>query len=218
MKKIIFAFFCMHILILIGCEEQKVDIEKFGNLQGTILDGENYAPIEGVLITTNPASSSALTNSAGSFSIAKVKEGDITVTAHKKDYLSSSISVAVYEDELREFTFFLLKDENDVGWVDIYDPVPGNGAVDQNISFTMQWQIDQQYPTKELVYTVYYFESNSTTQLVAGENLNQTEVVIDGLEYYKTYYWYVLAKYEGKDVANSPTWSFKTEIETVESK
>lgn len=25
-----------------------------------------------------------------------------------------------------------------------------------------------------------------------------------------TYYWYVVAKYDGNIVANSPTWSFKT--------
>ncbi len=201
--------------LTLGCEEQKVDIEKFGNLSGLVVDGETYEPINGVLITTNPASSSDLTNTEGIFSFTKVQEGDIAVTAHKNDYLSNSINIAVYDEQTTEITFFLLKDNKNIGWVDIYDPVPGNGATDQNISFTMQWKVDQQYPSKELTYTVYFFESNSTTQKIAGENLTDEEVIIDNLEYSKTYYWYVLAKYEGDHAANSPTWTFKTRTDTT---
>lgn len=198
------------ILTMSGCEESKIDVEKYGSLQGSIYDGETYDPIEGVLIVTNPASSSSITDAIGSFQFTKVKEGEITITAHKKDYLSNSITVAVYENNLTNLTFFLLKDERDVGWVDIYDPVPGNGAVDQDSTFTMQWHVDQQYTSKELEYTIYYFKSNYTTQFIAGENLTVKEVVVDHLEYNTSYYWYVVAKFEGERVAYSPTWSFKT--------
>jgi hypothetical protein len=197
---------------MVGCEESKIDIEKFGNLQGFILDGENYIPLEGVLIATNPASSSSITDTLGSFQFLKVKEGEITITAHKKDYLSNSINVAVYENKTTNLTFFILKDEKNVGWVDIYDPVPGNGAVNQDTTITMKWNVDQQYPSKQMVYTVYYFKSNSTTQLIAGENLSVKEVVNDNFDYNTSYYWYVVAKFEGERVANSPTWSFKTRL------
>ncbi len=206
--KYILALLC--IVFIIGCEESKIDVDKFGSIQGVIIDGESYEPLEGVLIATNPASSTTLTDNTGNFEFDKVKEGELTITAHKNDYLSNSMSVAVYENETTNLTFFLLKDEKDVGWVDIYDPVPGNGAVDQDTTFSMKWSVDQQYPSKELVYTVYYFASNSTTQLVAGENLTVKEVVVDKFEYNTTYFWYVVARYEGDRVANSPTWSFKT--------
>ncbi len=210
MKKIKYIVSILIIIGIFGCEETKIDVEKYGSLHGIILDGESYTPLEGVLIATNPASSSSLTGSNGNFEISKVIEGDITITAHKKDYLSNSISVAVYENEITNLTFFLLKDENDIGWIDIYDPVPGNGAVNMDTTFTFSWKVDQQYPSKELTYTVYYFESNSTIQYIAGENLTEKEVVMDGFEYNTTYFWYVVARYEGDRVANSPTWTFKT--------
>jgi hypothetical protein len=178
-----------------------------------VLDGDSYSPLDGVLISTSPASTTTLTNSEGFFEFNKVKEGEVAVTARKKDYLSGSVSVAVYESESTALTFFLLKDDKDVGWVTIYDPVPGNGAVDQQTSFTLQWKVDQQNKSKELDYTVYYFESGSTVQKVAGENLTVKEVTVDGLKYSTTYFWYVVAKYEGDRVANSPTWSFKTMAE-----
>ncbi len=201
-------------MLLFACEEDKLDIEKFGSVKGKILDGETYTPLSGVQVATNPASSSAITNNDGIFEFNKVVEGELAVSARKKDYLSNTVSVAIYDNETTNLAFFLLKDENDIGWVTIYDPVPGNGAVDQNLSFTMQWQVDQEDNTKDLEYTVYYFKANSTTQNTAGENLTTEEVVISGLEYYTTYYWYVVAKYEGSRVANSPTWSFRTQADS----
>lgn len=195
---------------LLGCEENKLDIEKFGSITGIILDGDTYEPMQGVQVATNPASSSTITDDLGVFTFEKVTQGDIAVTARKKDYLSNSVSVAVYNDENTQLTFFLLKDENNVGWVTIFDPVPGNGATDQNTSVTFQWQVDQENKGNQLDYTVYYYESNSTTQKIAGENLAGTEVIVSGLDYSTTYYWYVVAKYEGNRVANSPTWTFRT--------
>ena len=198
------------LLLVAGCEEEKLDVDKFGSLSGVVINGEDYTPLSGVLITTNPPSSTVLTDGEGRFEFKKVKEGEVALTARKKDYLSSSVSVAVYEDEITALIFYLLKDEKNVGWVTIYDPVPGNGAVDQNISFAFQWKVDQENPGKQLEYTLYYFESGSTVQQVAGENLVSREVIIDQLKYETTYYWYVVARHEGSIVANSPTWSFKT--------
>jgi hypothetical protein len=201
------------IFFIAGCEEDKIDIDKFGALSGVVLDGDNYTPLDGVLISTTPASSSVLTNTEGEFEFDKVFEGEVSISARKKDFLSNTVSVHVYESETTALTFYLLKDENNVGWVTIYDPVPGNGAVDQNTSFKFQWKVDQENNGKELNYTVYYFESGSTVQQIAGENLTTKEVVVDGLKLATTYYWYVVAKYEGDRVTNSPTWSFKTKPE-----
>ncbi len=76
--------------------------------------------------------------------------------------------------------FFCLKDENDVGWVTIYDPVPGNGAVDQNTSFTFQWKVDQQNKDKTLDYTVYIFESGSTVSKLRAKTLPQKRLWLTG--------------------------------------
>ncbi len=210
MEKLKYISFILLILIFTGCEEQKLDIDKFGSVTGIILDGESYSPLSGVMLATNPASSTILTDDAGKFEFTKIVAGDITITARKKDYLTSSVSIAVYDQEYTNITFFLLKDENEVGNVVIYDPVPGNGAVNQTNAITLKWNVDQENKGKDLLYTVYIFESNSTVQQIAGENLNSKEVTIQGLNENTSYYWYVVAKFEGSNVANSPTWTFKT--------
>lgn len=198
------------VTIFTSCEDDKVDIGKYGSLSGIILNGTDYSPLSGVLISTSPSSSAVLTDEEGKFNLEKVLEGEVALTARKKDFLSSSVNVAVYEGENTPITLYLLKDEKNVGSVTIYDPVPGNGAVDQQTAFTLKWSVEQQNKDKQLEYTVYYFESGSIVQKVAGENLTLKEVPIDNLNYSTIYYWHVVAKYEGNIVANSPTWSFKT--------
>ena len=211
MKKLnIIGLLALLLLSFVGCEEEKVDVDRFGSLSGLIVDGETYQPLDGVLVSTNPASSSVITSTSGEFSFSKILSGEVTVTAKKKDYLSSNLIVSVYEGERTQMNIVLLKDEKDYGSITIYDPVPGNGAVDQYRSFTMQWSVDQTKSDVALLYDVYLFTSNSTTQTVVGESLNVKEVVVDNLEDNTTYYWYIVAKYDGNVVANGPTWSFRT--------
>ena len=210
MKKLFYGILLPVLFLYVGCEQEKIDVAKYGMVSGTVLDGEDYTPLSGVQIITNPASSSILTNDSGYFEINKISVGEVAITARKMDFLSTSLSIAVYENEKTEIVFYHLEDDGDVGWVQIYDPVPGNGAVDQNTSFTFQWSVDQEYKDRELEYSVYYYVSNSTTQQIAGENLTIKEVTVSGLENSTTYYWYVVAKYDGSRVANSPTWTFKT--------
>lgn len=198
------------LLSLGACEESKVDITRFGSISGLVVDGENYAPLQGVLISTSPASSTMLTDGEGRFRIDKIRTGDVVITARRKDFLSNNVTIAVFEDEHTNLTFFMLKDERNVGSVIIFDPVPGNGAVNQPLSFTFQWNVDQQFRDRQLTYTVYIFESNSTVQTIVGENLLSRQVVVSGLKENTTYFWYVVAKFEGRNVANSPTWSFRT--------
>ncbi len=211
MKKIkILTVLALIIFFTFSCEEEKVDFERYGSLSGVILDGESYEPLAGVLVATSPASSSVITTSDGRFLFSKILEGQVTVTARKSDYASNNVLVSVYEDEQTEMSLTLLKDDEDYGSVIIYDPVPGNGAVDQLSSFDMEWKVDQSRSGFSYTYDVFLFESNSTTQKVVGEGITEKKVVVDGLKDETTYFWYVVAKYEGDIVANSPTWSFKT--------
>ncbi|WP_297335550.1 carboxypeptidase-like regulatory domain-containing protein [Algoriphagus sp.] len=197
-------------LFLSSCEEELLDVDRFGTITGIVVDGTTYEPLPGVLVTTTPASNAVLSDEGGTFQLDKISAGDVLINARKNEYLTGSISVAVYEEENTAVTFFLLEDENNVGDVVLFDPVPGNGAVDQPLSFTLSWNVDQENRGVELDYTVYLFESGSTTQTIVSENLQNREAVISNLKTNTTYFWYVVAKFDGKNVANSPTWTFRT--------
>ena len=210
MKKYIYIISLLFIATFMSCESDKVDILFYGSIDGTVLDSETYLPIQGALITTTPASIAVLTDANGKFTIPKVKEGDVAVNIKKKDYLSNSLTVAIFKSENTLMDFLIFKDNTNIGTVSIYDPVPGNGAVDQPLAMTLKWKTEGNKASTVLTYDIYIFESNSTVQQLLGENVALQEVTTSGLKYSTTYYWYVVAKYDGNKVAFSPTWTFKT--------
>jgi len=210
MKKYIYIISLLFIATFISCESDKVDILFYGSIDGTVLDSETYLPIQGALITTTPASVAVLTDANGKFTIPKVKEGDVAVNIKRKDYLSNSLTVAIFKNENTLMDFLIFKDNTNIGNISIYDPVPGNGAVDQPLAMTLKWKTEGNKASTVLTYDIYIFESNSTVQQLLGENVALQEVTTSGLKYSTTYYWYVVAKYDGNKVAFSPTWTFKT--------
>lgn len=69
------------IVFVIGCEDEKLDIEKYGKVTGTIIDGDDYRRLGGVQVATNPASTAAITDDDGTFVFEKVGEGELAITA-----------------------------------------------------------------------------------------------------------------------------------------
>jgi hypothetical protein len=206
--KYIISLFCL--ITFISCESDKLDILNYGTINGTVLDAETYLPVSGVLITTTPASEVVLSDENGKFTILKVLKGDVAVNIKRKDYLSNSLSVAIYENQHTQMNFLIFKDDSNIGSISIYDPVPGNGAVDQNLAITFNWKVEGNNANIQLTYNIYIFESNSTVQKLLGENIDVLQVTTNELKLSTTYYWYVVAKNQGTKVAVSPTWSFKT--------
>ncbi|MDD4405617.1 MAG: carboxypeptidase-like regulatory domain-containing protein [Parabacteroides sp.] len=210
MKKYMYSLGLLFFASFIACESDELDIVNYGTIEGQVMDGETYLPLAGVMISTTPASVTLLTDAEGKFSIPKVKEGDIDVNLEKMDYLSNSLKVAVFEGEVTNMDFLIFKDYNETGNIVIYDPVPGNGAVDQKLAITLKWNIEGKKSGIEVLYNIYLFESNSTVQNLLSEDVILKEVTTDNLKPNTTYFWYVVARHDGHRVANSPTWTFKT--------
>jgi len=187
MKKYIYIISLLFIATFISCESDKVDILFYGSIDGTVLDSETYLPIQGALITTTPASVAVLTDANGKFTIPKVKEGDVAVNIKRKDYLSNSLTVAIFKNENTLMDFLIFKDNTNIGNISIYDPVPGNGAVDQPLAMTLKWKTEGNKASTVLTYDIYIFESNSTVQQLLGENVALQEVTTSGLKYSTTY-------------------------------
>ena len=70
MFKKIYILTCFALLLL-GCSEDTVDVERQGRLIGTITEQGTNLPLENVKITTNPASTTVRTDADGNFEISK---------------------------------------------------------------------------------------------------------------------------------------------------
>jgi len=202
------------IFFFISCEEDIIENDnQFGELRGVVIDAETESPLRGVTLMTNPASTALVSDDKGNFSFSKIKAGDIALAVKKKDYISQTVNVNVAEYETTSVVVYMVKDDNMKSTVSINDPVPGNGANDQKLSITFKWKVEKSGKDLPLSYSIFYYESGSTARKVVGENLNELQAYIDGLKLNTTYYWYVVAKNNGEIVTNSPTWSFKTQVE-----
>ncbi len=211
MKKTIYTIGLMVLIALTSCESDKLSNNKYGVITGTVLDGDTYLPVSGVMISTTPASLVLLSGADGKFTIPKIKEGEIAVNLNKKNYLSNSLIVETFGEEITPMDLLVFRDSAAIGTITFSDPFPALGAVQvPDSSLTMTWTINGLKANVDLTYSVYYFESNSTVQRLLGENLVLKQVITDDLKPVTTYFWYVLAKNDGKVVAFSPTWSFKT--------
>ncbi|MDD3319960.1 MAG: carboxypeptidase-like regulatory domain-containing protein [Paludibacter sp.] len=201
------------LFLIASCETEKIEIVKYGSISGKVVDSETYSPIVGAMITTTPPSSSILSDSEGYFTLPKIEEGEVAVIVKMNKYLTNTFDVSVTEKETTALELLLFKEDESVGNISIYDPVPGNGAVDQLYAITMKWGIDGKKSGITLTYNVFIFESNSTVQKLLGENVALQEVTTSDLKPSTTYFWYVVAKYNETKVATSPTWSFKTKAD-----
>lgn len=211
MKKYLYIISLIFLIVFTSCESDKLSITNYGMISGKVMDGDTYLPVSGVMISTTPASLVLLSDADGKFTIPKIKEGDIAVNLAKKNYLSNSLIVETYGEETTPMELLMYRDTANIGTITFSDPVPANGAVQvADSSATFSWSVNGLKSNLELTYNVYYFESNSTVQNLLGEDVVLKQVITGVLKPKTTYYWYVLAKLNGKVVAFSPTWSFTT--------
>ena len=199
-------------LMLAGCTETTVEPTRYGTLTGTVLDARNSQPLANVVITTNPATSSYITDAKGQFSIAQVPTGAVNVTAHKADYTDQTSSVTVNEGQNQNVALILAKTV--AGTTTPNSPVqpsPANGATGQPIQLTLAWHSVGTAKSDSLRYSVVLYESNNLNQQNLLTNARDSTVQVN-LRYNTTYFWQVTATNQSGTGGSvrSPVWTFQT--------
>ncbi len=199
-------------LMLAGCTETTVEPTRYGTLTGTVLDARNSQPLANVIITTNPASSSYITDAKGQFSIGQVPVGAVNVTAHKADYTDQTTGINVAEAQNQNVALVLAKTTTTTPTPNApAQPSPANGATGQPIQLTLAWHSVQTAKSDSLRYSVVLYESNNLNQQTPLTNARDSTVQVS-LRYNTTYFWQVTAtNLSGKGSSvRSPVWSFQT--------
>ena len=108
MKKITLAVVLIistiSIIYISGCESSSSD-GGTAVLKGTVRDSATNTPLSGVLITTNPASSNATTDSVGNFMITGLEAGQYTLTAVRSGWYTRTLTVEVVSDDTTTANF-----------------------------------------------------------------------------------------------------------------
>lgn len=196
--------------------EKTIVVEEYGSITGVVVDAQSNEPIQGVAISTSPASNNVITSADGSFTLINVPMGEVTLTAKKLEYKSNNISLKVFADETSETTVVLEKLEGyDQPSGNIYNPHPLDRSVDQSVQDTLKWQIILDRVVDSIKFKVSLYESNIGNPIYESPYLKDSFAIINPLEYNTTYYWQVAAFDKDSLIANSEIWSFTTQNNPV---
>ncbi len=204
-------FIILSIIFLSSCKEDTIQPELYGSISGVVMDQDAASAIEGASITTSPPTSAILTGKDGKFSIQDIPVGNYTITAQKNGYKKSSVSVSVRENAVTQATIFLEVDNGtNTAPNPPSDPVPSDEAVSQLVNVTLGWSASDPDEGDTLSYTVFLYKSGSINKETIAEDISDTTVDVQNLEYNTTYYWQVVVKDSSGLSVNGETWSFTT--------
>ncbi len=88
--------------LLVGCIDELMNwgkkedpIVPAGAISGRVVDENSGEAIAGATVSTDPPTSTVITDASGNYTISDVKEGSYTVKASKSGYLEGSVEVSV---------------------------------------------------------------------------------------------------------------------------
>lgn len=93
--------------LVLGCENDLLEPDLRGAIEGQVLNFETHAPLGGVGITTNPPTGALITDDDGSFRIEGLPVGNYTVAGRLSGYQPNSTTISVRDGETTSAILFL---------------------------------------------------------------------------------------------------------------
>ncbi len=179
----------------IRCSEDKIDPDASGILSGTVKDAVTLDPLSDVTITTNPATQSVASDSAGNFLLENIPVGEYNVIAKKTGYKSASISVQVgYNGETK--ASISLEQRTDELKIPEFSAnfVPQSGATSIPLDNVLSWELAQGKDSTQFTLSIY--EAGSLEKMRTYPNLTDTFFYPEKLKFETYYFWQVEASNE----------------------
>ncbi|SHL05169.1 carboxypeptidase regulatory-like domain-containing protein [Hymenobacter psychrotolerans] len=198
--------------VLVSCEEDTIEPERFGSIEGEVIDTRNNQPLANVSLTTTPGTSSFTTGADGKFTIGNVKVGTYSLVARKTDYRSETVSVNVVEGAPTQVRIIMdVSTSSNLAPNAPFSPTPATQAVDQPTELQLKWRVSDPNGKADSVRSeVMLYESNSTASIPVTKNPRDTVATVTGLKYNTTYFWQVTARDKAGLTTRSDVWTFRT--------
>lgn len=211
-KLIKFILFAIIVIGIGACEKDKIEVQEYGSVTGVVLDATTNLPISAANITTNPASSSILTDEEGKFTLDQVPIGSVVITAQKDQYATGTSKVSVLANQTTDVVILIQPLDPSMYVVKFGNPQPANESVDlPRLDLTLAWSVTDDAGHDSLKFDVIIFESQGLNQYTVASDITDTFAVVEVLDFAKAYYWQVVAKEDDKVLNRSSVWTFSTE-------
>lgn len=197
------------VVMAISCEKDPFPLNDYGTIKGVVTDGSSQTPLVGVTISTNPGSSTAVTNAKGEFTLENVKIGTVTLNAEKTSYTTYSAQIEIRKDAVTTANISMQQSTKTAGTVTVKGSIPDSNAVNVKTKLAISWKSVRQEPLEPITYTVTLKEAGTNIEKVFS-NITDTVLSITGLKFQTKYTWKVSAVQNSSILASSTSWNFTT--------
>ena len=175
-----FALLALAALSLTACKDGLVEPERFGSIEGAVVDFDTGAAIPSAGITTSPATDAITADGEGRFSVPNVLTGTYVISASRSGYRTSTVTVSVREGRTAQATLFMTAvEEGEESMLTAEVLGFTNEAVSADTSFvTVEYRAQNTGGETIATYEVYFrIDTNQGPyyQEVNGEDLTPGE-------------------------------------------
>lgn len=210
--KYLYLSFFIAMLLLAACNEDTIQPQAFGTINGQVVNKEDLSPLGGVAISTTPTTNSTLTDAFGNFRLEDIPVGTYSVKAELNDFLTKLEGVSISGNSEGEVIIRLQKDTS-ISVPPIAPQVvsPADGAMGESVSVRLEWISTDEDEEDQLTYDVFLYENQQSAPILSMMDVEENFVEIEDLQYGATYYWQVAAKDGRTAPVFGMLWRFTTE-------
>ncbi|MEL7021316.1 MAG: carboxypeptidase-like regulatory domain-containing protein [Bacteroidota bacterium] len=196
-----------------SCREETIAPKLFGSVVGVVLlDSDENIAIENARVSTNPATTSVVTDSLGRFTLDSIEVNTYTLRIEKTGFNTELEGVSIIEDRTLNVIVRMRPDSLDnTPPLSPNTPQPSDGTTTTGVEVVLRWEASDSDNDDELRYDVLLYRSSSVARTLVAERVADNNVTVSDLAYGETYFWQVIAT-DGQDEVNGPIWSFQTPI------
>lgn len=186
--KICIPFF----VLFFSCSEEKITGLDFGYIEGKVVNGTSFSPMENVKVFTNPNTSVVFTDKDGNFKISNVLVGAYSVQVLVENYLTKSEPATVNANSAVNIVFELRPSttSNKPPLTPVI-VLPADNDINQNIDVNLTWLASD--PEKDKLTYEITLRNGNNNDVVVYSNIISLNFTPLGLTYSTKYYWQVAA-------------------------
>jgi len=194
------------ISLCVGCSEDTIDEEFFGDLIGTVVSADSNEPLTNVKITTSPSTSTVFSDNNGNFTLRNIRIDNYSVMAELDGYDIGFEGVEISEgvESVVAFELALTSTINDPPLAPVLIS-PEDETNDLEVEVIFEWEPSVSMED-ELTYTLVLRNilTNENREFVV---VDETTITVSDLELGANYLWQVMVS----DGVNAPVSSvFRT--------
>ena len=209
LSKLIIPLSCTFLLCF-ACREETIEPDLVGTVKGNILNSVDATPIQGVAVSTNPPTTSTLTDQDGLFFIDNLKVGTYTIRLDKEGFKTKSANLEIKSEEQTDITLNMDPDDR-------FNQAPNIPALispllDQTTDGIDQvkliWQATDP-DDDELFYTLRIYNEDLSFDRIVLQDAPDTSYTFEQLDYSTNYFWQVGVSDHVHEVVYGQIWNFR---------